>query len=62
MSMFLQDTIHLYTRRGMTVRIIMMDMEFVNIKEQEGMELVDIKSTAAREHVGKIEQAIGHLK
>ena len=60
--MFLQKIVNLYARGGFRVHTIMMDMEFERFKEQEGMELVDIKSTAAREHVGGIEQAIGHLK
>ena len=40
----------------------MMDMEFEKVKEQEGMELVDVNTTAAREHVGKIERGIRYRK
>ena len=40
----------------------MMDREFEKIKEVEGMELLDINTTAAREHVGEIERAIQYLK
>ena len=47
---------------GGCVRTIMMDMEFEKIKEQEGMEVVDVNTTAAREHVGEIEHGIRYLK
>ena len=48
--------INLYARGGFTVRTIMMDMKFKKVKDQKGMELVDINTTAAREHVGEIER------
>ena len=54
--------INLCARGGFRVRTIMMDMEFEKFKEQEGMELVDVNTTAAREHVGKIERGIRYLK
>ena len=53
---------NLYARGGFRVRTIMMDMEFEKVKEQEGMELVDVNTTAAREHVGEIERGIRYLK
>ena len=31
----------------------MMDMEFGKVKDQEGMELVDVNTTTARKHVGE---------
>ena len=40
----------------------MMDMEFEKVKDQEGMELEDVNTTAAREHVGEIERGITYLK
>ena len=53
---------NVYARGGFRVRTIMMDMEFEKVKEQEGMELVDVNTTAAREHVGEIERGISYLK
>ena len=53
---------NLYARGGFRVRTIMMDMEFEKVKEQEGMELVDVNTTAACEQVGKIERGIRYLK
>ena len=40
----------------------MMDMEFEKFKEQEGIKLVDVSTTVAREHVGEIERDIRYLK
>ena len=40
----------------------MMDMEFGKVKDQEGMELVDVNATAGRENVGKVERGIIYLK
>ena len=40
----------------------MMDMEFEKVKEKEGMELVDVNTNAAREHVGEIKRGIRYLK
>ena len=47
---------------GSRVRTIMMDMEFKKVKDQEGMELVDINTTVAYQHVGEIERGIWYLK
>ena len=44
------------------MRTIMMDMEFEKVKDQEGMELVDINTTGTREPVGEIERGIRYLK
>ena len=40
----------------------MMDMEFEKVKDQQGMEVVDVNTTAAREHVGETERGIRYLK
>ena len=40
----------------------MMDMEFVKVKDEKGMELIDVNTTAARGHVGEIERGIRYLK
>ena len=37
------------------MRTIFMDIGFDFFKEQDGIGLVDINTTAAREHVGEIE-------
>ena len=47
---------NLYARGGFCVRTIMMDMDFEKVIEQEGIELLDINTTATREHVCKIER------
>ena len=44
------------------MRTIMMDMEFEKVKDKRGMELIDVDTTAAREHVGEIERGIRYLK
>ena len=59
---FLKKIINLYARGGFTVRTIMMDMEFEKVKDQQGMDLVDVNTTAAREHVGEIKRGIRYLK
>ena len=58
----LRRIVNLYARGGYRVRTIMMDMEFEKVKDQEGMELVDVNTTAARENVGEIERGIRYLK
>ena len=47
---------------GYRVRTIMMDMEFEKVKDEKGMDLIDVNATAAREHVGEIERGIRYLK
>ena len=44
------------------MRTIMMDMEFEKVKDEKGIELIDVNTTAAREHVGEIERGIRYLK
>ena len=50
----------IYARGGFKVRTIMMDMEFEKVKDQLGM--VEVNTTAAREHVGEIERGIRFVK
>ena len=50
------------TRGGFTVNVIMMDVEFEIFKEEDGMELLDINTTAAWENVGETERSIHWLK
>ena len=40
----------------------MMHMEFEKVKDEKGMELVDVNTTAACEHVGEIKRGIRYLK
>ena len=54
LSSFHKKIIDIYARGGFTVRNIMMDMEFEKIKDEKGIELIDVNATAAREHVGEI--------
>ena len=50
----------LYARGGFTVRTILMDQEFDNVKDK--MPTLEVNTTAAREHVGKIERSIRLVK
>ena len=50
----------LYARGGFFVRHAMMDMEFEKVKDL--VPLVEVNTTAAREHVGLKERKIRHLK
>ena len=45
---------------GFVVRHALMDMEFEKVKDL--VPLVEVNTTAAREHVGLIERKIRHLK
>ena len=40
----------------------MLDIEFEKVKDEKGIELVDVITTAAREHVGEIKRGIRYLK
>ena len=40
----------------------MMSREFEKIKEVDGTEILDINTTATREHVGEIERVIHYIK
>jgi hypothetical protein len=52
--------VKLYARTGFIVRIIMMDQEFNKVKD--ACKMVEINTTAAREHIGKIERFIYMIK
>ena len=58
----LRRIVNLYARGVFTVRTIMMDTYFEKVKEQKGMELVDVNTTAARKHVGEIKRGVRYLK
>ena len=49
----LMKVVKLYARGGFVVRLVLMDMEFDKIKDLVG--LVEVNTTAAREHVAEIE-------
>ena len=51
----LKKVINLYARGGYIVNLIMMDQEFEKVEGELG--LVEINTTAAREHVGEIERS-----
>ena len=52
--------VKLYALGGFRVRVILMDMEFEKVKDE--VELVELNTTAAREHVGEIERSIRQRK
>ena len=56
----LMNIIKLYARGRLVIRLFLMDMEFEKIKDKVG--LVEINTTAAREHVGEIERQICLIK
>ena len=58
----LRRIVNLYARGGYRVRTIMMDMEFEKVKDEKGMELIDVDTTAACEHVGEIEEVLDTSK
>ena len=51
----LKCVINLYARGGYTVDLIMTDQEFEKLKEKLG--LIEVNTTAAREHVGEIKRS-----
>ena len=56
----LMKVVKLYARGGFVVRLVLMDMEFDKIKDLVG--LVEVNTTAAREHVAEIEQEVRLVK
>ena len=52
--------VKLYARGGFVVRLVFIDMEFDKIKDLVG--LVEVNTTAAREHVAEIEQEVRLFK
>ena len=47
---YLMNIVKLYARGGFLIRLVLMDTEFEKIKDKVG--LVEVNTTAAREHVG----------
>ena len=60
LSKSLKKIVQLYARGGFIIRVILMDMEFEKVKDELG--LVDVNTTAVREHVAEIERGIHLLK
>ncbi len=60
LSNSLTKIVRLYACTGFIVCIIMMDQEFDKVEDT--CEMVEINTTAAREHVGKIERLIRRIK
>ena len=60
LSRALIKVIKLYARGGFTVNLIMMDQEFATLEST--FDIVEINTTAAREHVGEIERSIRTIK
>jgi hypothetical protein len=56
----LKKVLNLYRRGGFIVRVILMDMEFESLTDE--LELVQVNTTAAQEHVGDIEHGIRTIK
>ena len=56
----LMKIVKLYARGGFVIHLVLMDMEFETIKDKVG--LVEVNTTAAREHVGEIERHIRLIK
>ncbi len=52
--------VKLYAHTGFIVRVIMMDQEFDKV--EEACDMVEINTTAAREHVGEIKRFIRTIK
>jgi hypothetical protein len=52
--------VKLYARTGFIVKVIMMDQEFDKV--EDACNMVEINTTAAREHVGEIERFIRTIK
>ena len=60
LSSALTKVVRLYAQGGFVVRLVLMDMEFVCIKDN--FDKVQINTTAAREHEGEIERQIRVVK
>jgi hypothetical protein len=60
LSNSLTKIVRLYARTGFIVRVIMMDQEFDKV--EDACEMVEINTTVARKHVGKIERFIRTIK
>ena len=53
-------TVKLYAKGGFEVKVVLMDKEFEKIQDALGH--LEINTTAAREHVAKIERQIRTVK
>ena len=60
LSKALTKVLKLYARGGFVVNLIMMDGEFAKL--ESSYELVEINTTAAREHAGEIERSVRTIK
>ena len=60
LSRALIKVMKLYARGGFVVNLIMMDQEFATLESE--FDIVEINTTAARKHVGEIEQSIRTIK
>ena len=56
----LTKIVNIYTRGGFLVRVVLIDMDFEKVSDD--LELVQVNTTAAREHVGKIDQVFRVVK
>ena len=60
LSSSLKQVIKFYTRGGFMVQCVMMDMEFEPVTHE--LDLAEVNTTAAREHVGEIKRGIRTIK
>ena len=56
----LMKVVYGYARGGFVVNLMLMDMEFEKVKDK--LPLVEVNTTAAREHVPEIERRIRTIK
>ena len=56
----LMNVVYAYARGGFVVNLALMDMEFKKINDE--LPLVEVNTTAAREHVPEIERQIRQIK
>ena len=49
-----------YAHRGFVIDLVLMDMEFGKVREK--LEIIEVNTTAAREHVREIERQIRLIK
>ena len=56
----LSKIIQMYAKGGFVVNLVLMDQEFDKLEGK--LDLVEINTTAAREHVGEIERSIRTIK
>ena len=60
LSNYLAKVCKLYARGGFTISTVLMDQEFDKVAER--MPMIEVNTTAAREHVGEIERGIRLIK